>query len=301
MTSDGTTTWVYGNNNRPTSAGSTAFLINALGQRVKKTTGGSAVRFVYDESGRLWGEYDAAGTLIQETVWLNDLPVAVLRDNGSGGASIFYIHPDHLGSPRAITRASDNQFVWKWDNTEPFGNSAPNDNPSGLGAFAFNLRFPGQYYDVETGTHYNYFRDYDPAIGRYVESDPIGLFGGLSTYAYVSDSPLGSADPLGLIGPGAQPVPPSPIRPPPNPFRDPGKSSEDNSRALRRCLGDNPIASCFSNPDRMIPKPDPGCGWHCPKDPNSCSPDDPPSGHSLFPPKPGCVYRCVDGPFLRGR
>ena len=55
-TSDGTTTWVYGDNNRPISAGSTAFLINALGQRVKKTTGSSAVRFVYDESGRLWGE-----------------------------------------------------------------------------------------------------------------------------------------------------------------------------------------------------------------------------------------------------
>jgi RHS repeat-associated protein len=197
MTSDGAITWVYGGDNRPTSAGSTTFLINALGQRVKKTTGASATRFVYDESGRLWGEYDSAGTLIQEFVWLEDLPVAVIRANGAG-TDLFYVHPDHLGTPRAITRASDNQFVWKWDNTEPFGNSAPNENPSGLGAFAFNLRFPGQYFDVETGTHYNYFRDYDPSTGRYIESDPIGLGAGLSTFAYVHATPLSRTDRFGL-------------------------------------------------------------------------------------------------------
>ena len=64
--------------------------------------------------------------------------------------------------------------------------------------FAFNLRFPGQYYDVETAKHYNYFRDYDPAIGRYIESDPIGLKGGLSTYGYVMGQPLRYFDPSGL-------------------------------------------------------------------------------------------------------
>ena len=197
MTGDGMT-WIYGGDNRPTSAGSTAFLINALGQRVKKTTGSSAVRFVYDESGRLWGEYDASGALVQEIIWLNDLPLAVLRDNGSGGTNIFYIHPDHLGTPRAITRATDNQFVWKWDNTEPFGNSAPDENPSSLGTFSFNLRFPGQYYDVETGKHYNYFRDYDANLGRYIQSDPIGPKGGPNTYAYVSGDPFRLTDPKGL-------------------------------------------------------------------------------------------------------
>jgi RHS repeat-associated protein len=57
---------------------------------------------------------------------------------------------------------------------------------------------PGQYFDVETGLSYNYYRDYDPATGRYVESDPMGLGGGVNTYAYVSDKPLLSADPLGL-------------------------------------------------------------------------------------------------------
>ena len=111
---------------------------------------------------------------------------------------IYYIHADHLGTPRAITRPSDNAVVWRWDNTEPFGANLPNENPSGLGQFVFNLRFPGQQYDQETGTHYNYFRDYDPSIGRYVQSDPVWLKGGLNTYGYVSMMPLSRSDRFGL-------------------------------------------------------------------------------------------------------
>ena len=74
-----------------------------------------------------------------------------------------------------------------------------NGNPSGLGVFEFNLRLPGQYFDKETNLHYNYFRDYDPGIGRYIESDPIGLEGGLNTYSYTKSSPLAHSDPLGLL------------------------------------------------------------------------------------------------------
>jgi uncharacterized protein RhaS with RHS repeats len=71
---------------------------------------------------------------------------------------------DQLGTPRAITRPRDNQVVWKWENSDPFGNSAPNEDPSLTGtAFKFNLRFPGQYYDEETATPYNWMRNFDPA------------------------------------------------------------------------------------------------------------------------------------------
>jgi len=90
--------------------------------------------------------------------------------------------------------------VWRWDQGEPFGNDVPNNNPSGAGAFEFNLRFPGQYFDRETNLAYNWRRDYDPSLGRYVESDPIGLRGGLNTYLYVTADPLGSSDPEGLAG-----------------------------------------------------------------------------------------------------
>lgn len=115
----------------------------------------------------------------------------------AGSAGIFYIHPDHLNTPRLITNQAQ-QVVWRWDQGEPFGNNLPNENPSELGTFTCNLRLPGQYFDKETNLHYNYFRDYDPAIGRYIQSDPIGLLGGVNTYAYVDGNPISRADPLGL-------------------------------------------------------------------------------------------------------
>jgi len=110
---------------------------------------------------------------------------------------VFFIHTDHLNTPRVITNQAG-QAVWRWDQTDPFGGNVPDENPSGLGNFTCNLRLPGQYFDKETNLHYNYFRDYDPAIGRYVQSDPIGLRGGINTYAYVNSNPLGLSDPLGL-------------------------------------------------------------------------------------------------------
>ncbi|MFY9259303.1 MAG: RHS repeat-associated core domain-containing protein [Gallionella sp.] len=115
------------------------------------------------------------------------------------GLRTYYIHSDHLDSPRSITNSAG-QEVWRWDNTDPFGNNIANENPAKLGTFTFNLRFPGQYFDKETGLHYNVNRDYNPAVGRYVESDPIGLRGGINTYTYVEGNPLWDTDPLGLAG-----------------------------------------------------------------------------------------------------
>ena len=147
--------------------------------------------FVYDERGQLIGEYNAQGGAMQETVYLENLPILVLKNEG-----VYYIHADHLNTPRAITDAA-NTVYWSWA-SDPFGTTLADSDVDGDGNdFIYNLRFPGQYYDEETGLHYNYFRDYDPSTGRYVQSDPIGLEGGLNTYAYVGGNPLKKVDPSG--------------------------------------------------------------------------------------------------------
>jgi RHS repeat-associated protein len=174
-----------------TSGGTTTYLYNALGQLIEKSGNGGTTLLVYDEAGHLLGEYSSTGALIEETIWMADLPVATLRPNGSS-ISIYYVHADHLGTPRKITNPSGNTVVWRWD-PDTFGTAAPS-----IATISYNLRFPGQYYMAETGLMYNYFRDYDPQTGRYIESDPIGLESGINTYAYVEDNPLWFGDRSGL-------------------------------------------------------------------------------------------------------
>lgn len=171
---------------------------NALGQRVRKYTSAgssSAVLFVYDQQGQLLGEYDNAGNAIREYVWLGSTPVAMFTPDGANPPKMFFIQTDHIDTPRVVVdRNQATRWIWM---AEPFGTGAPEDNPSSLGVFMQPLRFPGQYFDVETGTHYNYFRDYDPWAGRYLQSDPIGLRGGQNTYAYVGGNPSNRIDPTG--------------------------------------------------------------------------------------------------------
>ena len=162
-------------------------------------------QYVYDEAGHLIGEYDAAATMIEETVYLGDTPVAVLTQSvdTSGptpvtSTNVYYVYADQINTPRVITQASDNQIVWRWDASDPFGMLPPDEDPSGLGGFTYNPRFPGQLYDSETNLHYNGYRDYDPQVGRYTESDPVGLSGGINTYGYVGANPIRNTDPRGL-------------------------------------------------------------------------------------------------------
>ncbi|MBD9363794.1 RHS repeat-associated core domain-containing protein [Methylomonas fluvii] len=152
--------------------------------------------YIYDPAGHLSGEYRQLGDPIQETVYLGDTPVLIMMQDANATA-LYTIDTDHLDTPRVI-KNNAGAIVWRWDQSEPFGISQPNSNPSGLGTFTYNLRFPGQYYDQETGLHYNMERYYHPGQGRYLQSDPIGLAGGINTYTYVGNNPLLYTDRYGL-------------------------------------------------------------------------------------------------------
>jgi RHS repeat-associated protein len=128
---------------------------------------------------------------------LQSVPLAVTVGTAPGAVTAYFIHTDQLNTPRAITDGSGN-LVWQWD-SDPFGKEAANEQPAGQPAFTFNQRFPGQQFDRESNLHYNYLRDYDPALGRYAQSDPIGLNGGINGYLYGDADPLRKFDPTGEI------------------------------------------------------------------------------------------------------
>jgi RHS repeat-associated protein len=111
-----------------------------------------------------------------------------------------YVHVDHLGTSQRLTN-TQGETTWRAV-SEAFGKTFVDTTlaPATTGTTTNNLRFPGQYEDQETATHYNYFRDYDPSTGRYVQSDPIGLAGGINTYGYVNANPLKLVDPTGEFG-----------------------------------------------------------------------------------------------------
>jgi RHS repeat-associated protein len=190
-----------------------SYVYDARGQRVKKVEATGAQRTViyhYGFTGELLGEtiYNSAGSKIGERdyIWLDSLPLAQSERVFTGGSiassAFLYLHADHLKTPRLATNASGT-VVWRWD-SDGFGIGAANQDPDGDTNLAnVRLRFPGQYLDEETGLHYNYQRDYDPTIGRYVESDPIGLGGGLNTFGYANAQPLRWTDPFGLYIPAA--------------------------------------------------------------------------------------------------
>ncbi|PWU27793.1 sugar-binding protein [Pseudomonas sp. RW407] len=178
---------------------------NAHGQRVAKLTAQGFTTYLYGPDGQLLGEaaYGQGGQLRREQhyLWLDSLPLATLStlydaQGHPGDTRVLYLHSDHLDTPR-LASDDDQRLVWQWQ-SDAFGNGLPSSPDNTV----VNLRFPGQYYDAESGLHYNYFRDYDPQTGRYVESDPIGLDGGLNTYGYVNGNPISFLDSYGLASSG---------------------------------------------------------------------------------------------------
>ena len=183
---------------------------NGLDQRITKNGPlSSKFFFFYDPAGQLIGEYRNNSSTAtptddwlvrQETIWLEDIPVAVIRKpTETSPIQVYYIQADHLNTPRVIVNQGNNP-VWRWENTHPFGANLPEEDPDGNAQlFEYQPRFPGQYFDKETNLHYNYFRYYEPETGRYISPDPIGLAGGINTYGYVEQNPLSFVDPRGLI------------------------------------------------------------------------------------------------------
>jgi RHS repeat-associated protein len=181
----GSSVFSYDEYGRMIAAPNTTYIYNALDQRTGKTVSGVLTSFAYGPDGQLLFETSNSNT--KAYVYLNGKPLARIDNN----SAIYYYHTDQLGAPQVMTDTTG-ATVWS-ARTEPFGTAAVNTS-----TIVNNVRLPGQYFDAETGLHYNYFRDYDPTTGRYVEFDPIGLRGGINGYTYAGGNPVSNYDPSGL-------------------------------------------------------------------------------------------------------
>ncbi|MBK8010736.1 MAG: hypothetical protein IPK13_05260 [Deltaproteobacteria bacterium] len=183
--------------------GVASYLFSVRGARVAKTVNQQRTLYFTDHRERLLGEYQEDGQPIQEVVWMGSTPVAVF-EYMDGGARLYWVTSDHLGTPRYL-HDIDGNITWSWE-SDPFGVLPANEDPDGDGhAVKFNLRFPGHYADVETGLFHNRYRSYDPATGRYLEPDPLGVRATLSVYTYAFGNPVTWIDAMGLQETGPLP------------------------------------------------------------------------------------------------
>ncbi len=183
--SDGTHTYTYDGRNRLVKVDeNVTYQYNYDNKRVSKTINNQTTYYIY-EAHKLVGEYQEDGTATKEYVYYNDTPIAIIDSTDT-----YKIYADHLDTPRRVADSANN-IVWSWE-SKPFGEDKP------TGTYILNLRFPGQYFDTETNTHYNINRDYNPTTGRYIQPDPIGFDGGVNTFGYVNGNPVFRVDFFGL-------------------------------------------------------------------------------------------------------
>jgi len=189
-------TFTYNSANRlasvtgsPTAAN---FVYDGWNRRYSKTPSGSnAINYIYDPFGNLIEEQN--GSYVTDYIYSNGRPVGLFVPTGTSGGTLYFVHTDRQGTPQFVTDINQN-VVWK-TTYQPFGTT-------GLITSSLttqNKRFPGQSFDVETGFYQNVNRDYMPNLGRYLETDPIGLNGGMNTYAYANGNPAKYVDRQGLL------------------------------------------------------------------------------------------------------
>jgi RHS repeat-associated protein len=167
----------------------TQYTYDAFGQRLLKVGSATSTSlFQYDSGGHLIQEADGQGNTRVDYIYLSDRPVATVQPTNN---KVYFLQNDRLGTPEMATDETQS-IIWT-TTYQPFGQISA--TPTLL---VQDLRFPGQESDLETGLYHNGFRDYVPGLGMYLESDPIGLLGGMNTYGYVRANPLNGIDPKGL-------------------------------------------------------------------------------------------------------
>jgi len=169
-----------------------SYVYDPFGRRIRKTVSGVTTWYLWDGD-QLLVEYDGTGTRAKRYAYGGGFAPLQVAEGAPGAETIYDVHTDHLDTPRMLTDSSGTP-VWKAA-YQAFGEA--HLDPANTVA-GFNIRFPGQYYDAETGLHYNRFRYYSPELGRYISADPIGQAGGYNVYQYVGAQPTRWADPFGL-------------------------------------------------------------------------------------------------------